>query len=54
MTNSEAILVQLKMHAGPLNLHSELPEAVGLKKETGVSESLVSNWDACGETWDQL
>lgn len=24
------------------------------KTETGVSESLVSKWDAWGETWDQL
>lgn len=50
MTNSEAIFVhrhtQFKMHAGPLNSHSTLPEAVGLKKETGVSESPVSKWDA--------
>lgn len=50
MTNSEAIFVhrhaRFKMQAGPLNPHSVLPEAVGLKKkDTGVSESLVSEWE---------
>lgn len=50
MTNSEAILVHrhtwFKMLAGPLNSHSVPPEAVGLKKEQGVCESLVSKWAA--------
>lgn len=58
MTNSGAIFVhrqtRFKMHAGPLNSNSVLPEAVGLKKETGVCESLVSEWDAWGQTWEKL
>lgn len=58
MTNSGAIFVHrqtwFKMHAGPLRSHSALPEAVGLKKETGVCESLVSEWDAWGQTWEKL
>lgn len=51
MTKSDAISVhghtRFKMHAGPLNSHSVFPEAVGLKKETGGSESLVREWE-----WD--
>lgn len=51
---AQAHTVQDACRSTQLALHSTLPEAVGLKKETGVSESPVSKWDAWGETWDQL